>query len=250
MTRFFISQSQIPSLGEFCLDGENGRHGAKVLRLRPGEEVVLCDGECGEWLCTVKENQGERLLLLITGSAKSKAEPDMHITLCQCLPKGDKLETVTQKAVELGAYEIWPVASRYCVTKWDAKTEARKLARLQKISLEAAMQSGRGIVPKVLAPAALEDALRSASARGDLAFLYEKATRPFYEGIRGLSSRVFVFVGPEGGFAPEEAALAQELGARMLSLGPRILRTETAAIAALSGIALDPMFVPEGYCAD
>ncbi|NBJ89063.1 16S rRNA (uracil(1498)-N(3))-methyltransferase [Acutalibacter sp. 1XD8-36] len=233
MPRFFIQDT--PS-GEYLLSGEPGRHGAKVLRLRPGEEVTLCDGRGADYICTVRENTGESLLLDVGKSVTSRGEPRVKITVCQCLPKGDKLETVVQKAVELGAYELWPVESRYCVVKWDQKSQEKKLARLQKIALEAAMQSGRGIVPKVLEPAGLGPALERARTEGDVLFLYERAANSLRGCLKNTGDRLFLFVGPEGGFSEEEAALAEKLGARITSLGPRILRTETAPIAALAAI--------------
>lgn len=233
MPRFFVDD--IPA-GRYILSGEAGRHGAKVLRLRPGEAVTLCDGRGTDFPCTVRENMGDSFLLDVGAGTPSRGEPRTKVTVCQCLPKGDKLETVVQKAVELGAYEIWPVESRYCVAKWDQKSREKKLSRLQRIALEAAMQSGRGVVPKVLEPAGLRRALETAQSAGDILFFYERAGRGLRSCLRGIGDRLFLFVGPEGGFSEEEAALAGELGARIASLGPRILRTETAPIAALSAV--------------
>ena len=213
MPRFFVEEKP---QGRVFLGGEEGRHGAKALRLRPGEEVTLCDG-CGQdYLCLVEEVQREGLWLDVRETRPSLGEPRTQVTVCQCWPKGDKLETVTQKAVELGAAEIWPLFSSRCVARPDPQAAGKKAARLQKIAKEAAQQSGRGRVPQVLAPASLEEALRAAAAQ--------------------CGERVFLFVGPEGGFAPEEAELAQALGGKLLSLGRRILRTETAPLAALSAI--------------
>lgn len=233
MPRFFVDG---PAGGEYFLGGEAGRHGAKVLRLRPGESVTLCDGRGTDYPSTVRENTGDGLLLDAGGPVPSLGEPGTKITVCQCLPKGDKLETVVQKAVELGAYEIWPVESRYCVAKWDNKSLEKKLSRLRKIALEAAMQSGRGIVPRVLEPAGLKSALETAQSAGDILFFYEKADEGLHSCLKGTGNRLFLFIGPEGGFSKEEAAMAEGLGARIASLGPRILRTETAPIAALSAI--------------
>ena len=233
MPRFFVDA---PGEGEYFLGGEAGRHGAKVLRLRPGESVTLCDGRGTDYPCTVRENTGDGLLLDVNGGTPNRSEPKTRITVCQCLPKGDKLETVVQKAVELGAFELWPIESRYCVARWDGKTREKKLVRLRKIALEAAMQSGRGIVPKVLEPAELGHALETARSGGDILFFYEKATLGLRSCLEGTGDRLFIFIGPEGGFSEEEAAFAEAAGARTASLGPRILRTETAPIAALSAI--------------
>lgn len=233
MPRFFV---ETPVSGEYYLGGEAGRHGAKVLRLRPGESVTLCDGRGTDYPCAVRENSGDGLLLDVSGPIPSRSEPRTKVTVCQCLPKGDKLETVVQKAVELGAYEIWPIESRYCIAKWDGRTKDKKLPRLQKIALEAAMQSGRGIVPQVLEPAALGDALKAAQAAGEALFFYENADLGLRSCLGNTGGRLFLFIGPEGGFSDEEASLAEDLGAKIASLGPRILRTETAPIAALSAV--------------
>ena len=233
MPRFFIDST--PDR-QYILSGEAGRHGAKVLRLRPGEAVTLCDGQGTDYPSTVRENMGDGLLLDVDCPVPSLGEPRTRVTVCQCLPKGDKLEAVVQKAVELGAHEIWPIESRYCVAKWDQKSREKKLLRLQKIALEAAMQSGRGIVPRVLEPAALRAALETAKSAGDILFFYEKASAGLGPCLAGTGDRIFLFIGPEGGFSEAEAAMAKDMGARIASLGPRILRTETAPIAALSAI--------------
>lgn len=132
--------------------------------------------------------------------------------------------------------EIWPLESARCVVKVDGKSAPKKVARLQKIAREAAMQSGRGVIPQVLAPASLKQALKEAARQGEILFFYERGEESLRQALRAAGERLFVFVGPEGGFAPEEAALAQSLGAKLLTLGPRILRTETAPLAALSAI--------------
>lgn len=112
----------------------------------------------------------------------------------------------------------------------------KKTARLQKIALEAAQQSGRGKIPAVLPAATLEEALKTAAEQGDILFFYEEGSASLKQALQTAGNRLFLFIGPEGGFAPEEAALAESLGAKLLTLGPRILRTETAPLAALSAI--------------
>ena len=175
-------------------------------------------------------------MVQVEGSAPSKGEPPTKVTVCQCLAKGDKMETVTQKSVELGAWEIWPVESSRCVVRLDGKSAGKKTARLQKIAREAAMQSGRGAIPQVLEPAPLKQALETAAKEGEIFFFYERGEESLKAALVSAGERLFVFVGPEGGFSPEEAALAQSLGGKLLTLGPRILRTETAPLAALSCI--------------
>ena len=170
------------------------------------------------------------------GEVPQPGEPGAKVTVCQCLPKGDKLETVVQKAVELGAYEIWPLYSSRCVSRPDPKSMEKKTARLQKIAREAAQQSGRGAVPRVLPAANLKEALEAAAGQGTALFFYEAGQGSLKQALRAAGDRLFLFVGPEGGFAPEEAELARSLGAEVLTLGRRILRTETAPLAALSAI--------------
>ena len=233
MPRFFVDA---PAPGEYFLGGEAGRHGAKSLRLRPGEAVTLCDGRGTDYPSAVKEALPDGLLLAVGEPVANRAEPRTKITLCQCLPKSDKLETVVQKAVELGVHRVWPVSSVRCVSRWDQKGAEKKLARLQKIALEAAQQSGRGLVPQILPPTDLSAALAAAAREGDILFFYERARASLREGLGGPGDRLFLFVGPEGGFEPGEAELAASLGGRILSLGPRILRTETAPLAALAAI--------------
>lgn len=235
MPRFFVDDTPA---GEYFLGGEAGRHGAKVLRLRPGEAVTLCDGQGSDYPCTVSENTGDSLLLTVGSPIPSRGEPKVKITICQCLPKSDKLETVVQKSVELGAYSIWPIESSRCVARWEPRAVEKKRARLQKIALEAAMQSGRGMIPQVLEPAPLAAALETAAREGTVLLFYERGGVGLKTALQGLkgADRLFLFIGPEGGFSEEEAALAERVGGRILSLGPRILRTETAPLAALAAI--------------
>ncbi len=233
MPRFFIAEE--PS-GEYFVGGENGAHITRSLRMRPGERLTLCAGTGKDFLCTILECESGGALIRVEEIRKSLGEPAVSVTVCQCWPKGDKLETVVQKSVELGAKAIWPLESARCVARPDVKSLERKLARLQKIALEAAQQSGRGAVPQVLPVAPLKQALETAAESGKILFCYEKGAAGFRKAVRDAGDHLFLFVGPEGGFATEEAALAESLGAKLLTLGPRILRTETAPLAALSAI--------------
>lgn len=233
MPRFFVEGE--PS-GEYLVDGENGAHIVKSLRMRQGEKLTLCDGRGTDFLCTILECRPEGALVRVEERRQSDGEPEVRVTVCQCWPKGDKLETVTQKAVELGAAAVWPLESRRCVSRPDGKGAEKKTVRLQKIAREAAQQSGRGTIPRVLAPASLEEALRTAAKEGEILFFYEEGTQSLKQALKTAGDRLFVFVGPEGGFEPAEAALAESLGAKLLTLGPRILRTETAPLAAMAAI--------------
>ena len=233
MPRFFVEE--IPE-GEVYLGGEDGRHVAKSLRMRPGETLTLCDGQGWDYPCTLVSTDGEGALVRVEDRQPSRGEPRTKVTVCQCLAKGDKLDTVTQKSVELGAWEIWPVESSRCVVRLDVKSAGKKTARLQKIAREAAMQSGRGTIPRVLEPAPLKQALETAAKKGEILFFYERGEESLKAALTNCGERLFVFVGPEGGFSPEEAELARSLGGKLLTLGSRILRTETAPLAALSCI--------------
>lgn len=233
MARFFVAGA--PS-GHYFLGGGEGLHGAKALRLRPGEEVTLCDGAGTDFPSVVEKVEKDGLWLQVGAGQENRAEPSVQVTVCQCLPKGDKLDTVVQKAVELGAWGLWQVESARCVARPDRKQAEKKTARLQRIALEAAKQSGRGMVPLVREPVPFGQALREAAAEGDVLFFYEKGGCSLKEALGEAGDRLFVFVGPEGGFAPEEAALAESMGIKHLTLGRRILRTETAPLAALAAI--------------
>lgn len=233
MPRFFIDRE--PS-EEVFVGGEAGSHIVRSLRMRPGEELTLCAGTGKDFQCVILETGPEGALARVKEVRESRGEPPVRITVCQCWPKGDKLETVTQKSVELGASELWPLESRRCVSRPDRKAMEKKTARLQKIALEAAQQSGRGKIPAVLPAATLEEALKTAAEQGDILFFYEEGSASLKQALQTAGNRLFLFIGPEGGFAPEEAALAESLGAKLLTLGPRILRTETAPLAALSAI--------------
>lgn len=233
MPRFFLDSE--PS-DEYFVGGENGAHIVRSLRMRPGEQVTLCTGTGTDFLATILECGPDGALVRVDERRPSRGEPRTKVTVCQCWPKGDKLETITQKSVELGAAEIWPLESRRCVSRPDQKSAGKKISRLQKIAREAAQQSGRGAVPQVLPPSDLENALRTAAREGEILFCYEEGGSSLKKALEKAGDRLFLFIGPEGGFDPSEAALAESLGAELLTLGPRILRTETAPLAALSAI--------------
>ena len=233
MPRFFVDA---PPAGEVFLAGEAGAHLVRSLRVRPGEEVTLCAGTGEDYRCTVLETSADGALLRVEETTPSRGEPAVQVTVCACWPKGDKLDLITQKAVELGAVEIWPVESARCVSRPEGKAVEKKLSRLQKIALEAAQQSGRGRVPQIRPPVPLQTALETAAREGSILFCYERGAASFRQALGQAGDRRFLFVGPEGGFDPEEAALAQSLGADLLTLGSRILRAETAPLAALAAI--------------
>lgn len=233
MARFFVEEKP---QGEYFVGGEDGRHMVRSLRMRPGEALTLCDGKGTDYPCVILSCEEEGAWVRVEEGVPSRGEPNTWVTVCQCLPKGDKLETVVQKSVELGAAEIWPVESARCVVRWDGKSAGKKTQRLQKIAREAAMQSGRGKIPRVAPPRSLKETLEAAAREGDVLFFYERGEASLREAVEASGEKLFVFVGPEGGFSQEEAELAASLGGRILTLGPRILRTETAPLAALAAV--------------
>lgn len=234
MPRFFTDQINETSAE---ITGEDARHIAFALRMKTGEALTVCDGAGQDYQCEIETIAPERVTLAVRSVAPSAGEPRVAITLYQALPKGDKLEMIIQKAVELGVSRIVPVLTHRCVSRPDERSMAKKLERYNKISLEAAKQCGRGRIPDVAPLLNFKAAL--AQMRTDtLAILfYENADAPLREVLTArLADRVSIFVGSEGGFEPSEATLAAESGLVALSLGTRILRCETAPLAALAAI--------------
>ncbi len=234
MPRFFIDADKLNQTS-IEIDGENGTHLAKSLRVRVGEEITLCDGEGFDYRAAVTEIAGNSVFADILEKKKSETEPNRRVTLYQCITKSDKFDLVTQKAVELGAYAVVPVTSEFCVAKLDGKEE-KKIARWQKIALEAAKQCGRGIIPEVKKPVKFKDAVKNAS--GLKIMCYEHGGESFTSlvGKSDENSDISIFIGSEGGFSENEVEFAKENGILIATLGKRILRTETAPIAAISVI--------------
>ena len=242
MPRFFVSPAALAA-DTVCLLPEDCRHVALSLRMAVGEEITLSDGEGREALCRLVAISPERVEAKVLSRAEGRGELPVDVLLYQALPKGDKLELITQKVVELGALAVYPFESSRCITRVRAERVAKQTERLCRVAQEAAGQCGRSRLPRVGEPLSFRAALEHARAHADLVlFCYEA------EGERGLRrvledakrdgiSRIAVFVGSEGGFSPEEAAAAVEAGAISVSLGSRILRCETAPLFAVSCIA-------------
>ena len=234
MPRFFVDGP--PEDGMLVLRGEDAHHAGRVLRLRPGEAVTLCDGRGTDYDCTVETVEKDAVACRVLDSHPADTEPKQRLTLYMALPKGDKMEFIVQKAVELGASEIVPYLSKNCVSRPD-KTD-KKVERWRKIAVEAAKQCGRGVLPAVHAVVPAAEAVRLAAQAETALFLYENEKQT---GLRdalagGVGKTVSLMVGPEGGFAPEEAAAAKDAGLVSVSLGTRILRCETAPVAALAAV--------------
>lgn len=247
MPRFFITEEQIDN-GTVRLVGEDAHHVARSLRMAVGETITVCDSAGKEYLCRLERFESDaEVLAEVLSCRMSDTEPKCRVTLFQALPKGDKLDTVIQKAVECGASEIVPFESSRCVVRVkDVASEQKKTERRRRIAEAAAKQCGRGILPTVAQTVGFEGMLELAS-RADLAlFCYEgEGTEPLGRVLArelapsadGKYPSVSVVVGSEGGFSPDEAAAAVRAGLLPIGLGKRILRTETAPVFALSCIA-------------
>ena len=237
MFRFFVPSEEL-AREEVCLTGENAQH-AKVLRLKPGETVLLCDGEGRESVCEVVSTDG--WLLCIRQRRDSQSEAEVKVSVYMALPKADKLEHVIQKATELGAYEIVTFPSARCVSRPDEKSLQKKLDRWQKIAASAAEQSGRGRIPKVLVLGSFPEALSRAAQADKALIIYEhEESLTLKMALSGGSYRtVSLLTGPEGGLEEAEVARAREAGLQVCTLGRRILRCETAPLCALSAVMYD-----------
>ena len=229
MPRFFIDGT---ADGRAYIAGADALHIAKALRMRPGEALTLCDGKGTDFEGVLETVTDRQVTVRITVSRPSQAEPTLAVTLHQGLPKGDKMDWIVQKAVELGVTAVVPVATRRSVARLEGKAD-KKQERWQRIAAEAAGQCGRGILPAVERPLSWNQALSRLSGEPALVF-YEGGGRPLRELVTPSTRRLSVFVGPEGGFDPEEIDAIRRQGGGVATLGPRILRCETAPLAALT----------------
>ena len=228
--RFFIERGEIAD-GAVTLSAEDSAHIGRVLRRRVGDSLSLCDGQGMDYEGVILAT-GPAVTVRITGQAPSATEPTVDVTLYAGLSKGERFEFLVQKAVELGARRIVPFTSRYCVVKVDER------ARLQKIAVEACKQSLRSRLVEVAPVCTFQQAVEQAGQAQCPLFLYEKENRQSLSALlrQGRGSQTYAVVtGPEGGFSPEEAAYAMET-IPSVSVGPRILRCETAPLAALCAI--------------
>ena len=236
MPRFFVSSAELQG-GFLVLTGENAAH-AKVLRLKNGDDVTVCDGCGADFRCTVSDVSAERISLVVRSEERSASEPAVFCSVYMAFPKADKLEHVIQKATELGAAEIVAFPSERCVSRPDEKSLSKKLERWQKIAASAAEQSGRGRIPQVLVLGSFEEALRRAAACDLPLFPYENEQQLSLRSAvdNAEYKTVSIVTGPEGGFSSEEVRLAQQYQMKICTLGPRILRCETAPLCALTAV--------------
>ena len=240
MHRFFVEPSQIKEK-EIIITGPDVNHIRNVLRMRTGEEVLVSNGQGTDFHCKLTDICEASVTASMMWRLDGNAELPCPITLFQGLPKGDKLEWIIQKCVELGAVRIVPMRTRRAVVKLDAKKEQARQKRWTGISKSAAKQSGRGMVPKIGPVLDFSQAVREAAELDVCLIPYELAedmehTREICSAIRPGQS-VGILIGPEGGFEEAEVAEAIEAGAKPITLGQRILRTETAGMALISVLA-------------
>ena len=239
MTRFFVTPEELDSQ-VITLTGENAQH-ASVLRLKEGEEVMLCDGQGREALCCVIRCANKFTDVEVKQQRESVSEAAVKVSVYMAFAKSDKLEHVIQKATELGAYEIIAFPSARCVSRPDDKSLKKKLERWQKIASSAAEQSGRGRIPEVRTLGSFSEALSEAAQADMPLFFYENehaVTLKMALSEKAYSS-VSILTGPEGGLEEREVSQAREAGLKVCTLGKRILRCETAPLCALSAIMYD-----------
>ena len=235
MPRFFMAGTNIKG-GMAIMTGRDAEH-VHVLRLRPGEDMIICDGQGTDYKCRLVKASKEQVEAEVVEVVRCPAEPTVKVTVLCGLPKGDKTDYIIQKCVEAGAYEILFFQSSRCVAKPD-KPE-KKLERWQRIAEEAAKQSGRGIIPQVSWAGEYADALNVANQKELGLFMYETGEREALNAVLEANSDVktaAIVTGPEGGFAPFEADLARIVGLHICSMGERILRCETAPVVAVSAL--------------
>ena len=237
MYHFFVTQDQIGP-ETITITGPDVNHMKNVLRMKPGEEILISNGVDKDYRCQVETLDSDAVTARILSVDEEGTELPGKIYLFQGLPKADKMELIIQKAVELGVFSIIPVETKRCVVKLDVKKAAKKVVRWQQIAESAAKQSKRMLIPEIHEVMTYKQALEFAKQLDVKLIPYElakgmKETREILSEIK-LGQSVGIFIGPEGGFEEEEVAKALEAGAHAITLGRRILRTETAGLAILS----------------
>jgi len=243
MPRFFVENENI--LGEkIVIGGEDAKHISLSLRARVGEKITACDGKGVDYECEISDITKNEVTLSVLEKKNSETEPDIEVTLYQALVKSDKFDFIVQKCTELGVTKIVPVVTDRCISKPDDASLAKKLVRWNKIAKEAAMQSGRGHIPTVENAVSFDEALAGLK-RTDCGFLcYESNPHTAIDEIynkckeKGSIKTCAFLVGPEGGISEKEAEKTMGEGISLASLGPRILRTETAPLCVMSAVML------------
>lgn len=252
MQRYFVPPGQLMERS-VTLEGDDARHMAAVMRGKPGDSFIACDGQGREVVAKIATIDKNIIEADIIEERTAQSEMAWKVTIAQSLPKGDKLEIVIQKGTEAGAVAFLPFQSERTVVQYDERKEAKRIERWRKIAKEAAEQSHRGVIPDVRLVVSWKKLIGQFSEYDLVLFCYEEDGRTG-AGLREqltqfrqryaaagetVSPRIMVVIGPEGGFTPQEASAAAAAGAQMVGLGRRILRTETAALYALACLAYE-----------
>lgn len=243
MNRFFVDDPGAFSDRSVVITGEDVNHVKNVLRLKENDELIVSDGRGRDYHCRISGITNEEVVADICDICDNFSELSTEITLFQGFPKGDKMELIIQKTVELGVTRIVPVMTKRTVVKLDDKKAKKKTERYNMIAESAAKQSGRGMIPEVTMPVSFAEAVSMAEKFDMNIIPYEEAegveySRNIIKSIKGKKS-LGIFIGPEGGFAREEVEKALDAGASAITLGHRILRTETAGMAVISIIMFE-----------
>ena len=243
MPKFFVRDDQIND-NKVDIVGEDVNHISNVLRMKGGDEFQVCNSDTTEnYNVEIKSFEKEKIICSIINKMKSEAESDINLKIFQGIPKSDKMELIIQKSTELGIKELIPVDMERCVSKISGKDEKKKIDRWQKISEVAAKQSGRDMIPKIHNVIKINDIVKVISDFDMMIVPYEKAEGDsFKDAIEEIKEydksniNIGIVIGPEGGFEPSEIEQLKEAGAKIVTLGKRILRTETVALAMSSVI--------------
>lgn len=241
MPKFFVSNSQIENNNIYII-GQDVNHITNVLRLNIGDSINVCDTSSEQnYICSIKKIDKEKINCEIIKKEEKNTEPNVQLTICQGIPKGEKMELIIQKSTELGVKNIIPVKMNRCISKIENKNEAKKISRWQKIAEVAAKQSGRNIIPKIENSMTIKELCNQIEEYDVVLVAYEQEkNNKLKEELKKLKKddiKIAVIVGPEGGIEKEEVDILKSNGAKIITLGKRILRTETVGIA-LSSIIM------------
>ncbi len=220
------------------IDGLDASHISKVLRMKPGEFLTVCDTKGFDYECVITESRPELVSLKVEEKHRNETEPQTKLTLFQCLPKSDKMDLIVRQATEIGAEAVIPVLSERCVSRPDPKSAAKKIARWQKIAFSAAGQCGRGVIPQIKELITFKKSVEMFNDFDKVIFFCERGGKRLSDIVDGAARKIAIFVGPEGGFSVEEEELANSFSAVSATLGKRILRCETAPLAAAACVML------------
>lgn len=230
---WFFTEHRITS-DQYIISGEDAKHISKVLRMHKGEELTLVTPDKMECKCEVFSISNDSVTVEVISKKPCENEPDIFVTLYQALPKGDKMDYIIQKCVELGVSKIVPMLSSRCVSRPDAKSLAKKKERWQKIAMQAAMQCRRGFIPEVCPCVSFQNAAEQTKQNEQTIIFYEEGGEKVKKILEKNPKTLGVFIGSEGGFEQSEVDLIVKNGGSAGTLGKRILRAETAPLTALS----------------